>query len=130
MEYLYLALIGIAGGVLGGMGMGGGTLLIPLLTLFLGIEQKYCQGLNLISFIPMCVCVLFIHKKNNLLNFNASLPLIIFGLCACIITSIIAQKTDNHTLRIIFGVFLIILSISNIILQLKKQKKLLNNISR
>ncbi len=123
MEYLYLALIGVAGGVIGGMGMGGGTLLIPLLTLIMGLEQKYCQGLNLIAFIPMCVCVLFIHKKNNLLKFKESLPLIIFGLGACIISSIIAQKFNNHTLRIIFGVFLIVLSIVNVILLVKKQKK-------
>ena len=123
MEYLYLVLIGIAGGVIGGMGMGGGTLLIPLLTLFLDLEQKYSQGLNLIAFIPMCVCVLFIHKKNNLLKCKESLPLIIFGLVGCVITSIIAQKFNNHTLRIIFGVFLIALSIINIFLQIKNQKR-------
>ena len=31
MSVLLLILIGIAGGIIGGMGMGGGTLLIPLM---------------------------------------------------------------------------------------------------
>ena len=34
MEYLFFAIAGIVGGVFGGMGMGGGTLLIPILTIF------------------------------------------------------------------------------------------------
>ena len=50
--YLYF-LCGILGGVLGGMGMGGGTVLIPLLTIFCGVEQGAAQGVNLLSFLPM-----------------------------------------------------------------------------
>jgi len=42
-------LFGILSGVLGGLGMGGGTLLIPLLTIFLNFEQKLAQGINLLS---------------------------------------------------------------------------------
>ena len=34
MEFLWYAVAGVLGGVLGGMGMGGGTVLIPLLSIF------------------------------------------------------------------------------------------------
>ena len=40
--FLYV-LFGFLSGVFGGLGMGGGTLLIPLLTIFLGLDQKLCQ---------------------------------------------------------------------------------------
>lgn len=125
MQYFYLFLIAFFGGILGGMGMGGGTLLIPLLSLFLGFNQRYCQGLNLIAFIPMCVIVLFIHKKNKLLEVKVSFPVIIFGIIFCIISSIIAQNVNNNTLKIAFGFFLIILSIFQIlkILIFKKNTK-------
>ena len=43
-------IIGILGGIIGGMGMGGGTLTIPLLTIFLNYEQLKAQGINLIRF--------------------------------------------------------------------------------
>ena len=44
---------GLIGGLVGGMGMGGGTLLIPILTLLAGFKQLEAQGINLISFIPI-----------------------------------------------------------------------------
>lgn len=49
---LWYALSGLAAGVLAGMGMGGGTLLIPLLTLALGVGQQEAQGVNMLAFLP------------------------------------------------------------------------------
>lgn len=110
-NYLLIFLISVLGGIFGGMGMGGGTLLIPLLSIFLGFNQRYCQGLNLVAFIPMCVIVLFIHKKNNLIEFKHSLLIILFGVIFCAISSIIAQNVNNNTLKLCFAVFLIVLSV-------------------
>ena len=39
INIILYVLIGVIGGVLGGMGMGGGTLTIPLLTLFLFVNE-------------------------------------------------------------------------------------------
>lgn len=65
MEIFFLILGGLVGGIIGGMGMGGGTLLIPILTIFLGIEQKNAQAINLIAFIPMAVIVTAINIKRK-----------------------------------------------------------------
>ena len=46
--YLYL-LLGFIGGIPAGMGMGGGTVTIPLLTLVGGVEQKIAQCANLFA---------------------------------------------------------------------------------
>lgn len=48
-------LFGLFSGILGGLGMGGGTLLIPLLTIFMGLDQKLSQGINLLSFLIMSI---------------------------------------------------------------------------
>ena len=64
MIILY-ALTGFLAGILGGMGMGGGTLLIPILTIFLGFKQKNAQAINLLVFIPMSLFALIIHIKNK-----------------------------------------------------------------
>ena len=78
MEYVYFALAGLAGGLLGGMGMGGGTVLIPLLSIFMNVDQHAAQALNLISFLPMAVVAHVIHFKNGLVNtksrFSSSFP--------------------------------------------------------
>ena len=111
MQYFLIFVLSFIGGIFGGMGMGGGTLLIPLLSIFLHYNQRYCQGLNLIAFIPMCVIALLIHKKNNLLEIKHSFIIVVLGLVFCVISSIIAQNINNNTLKVAFGVFLILLSI-------------------
>ena len=65
IKIILLAVSGIAAGVLGGMGMGGGTILIPLLTIFFNVGQKEAQAINLVSFIPMAMVSLVIHIKNK-----------------------------------------------------------------
>ena len=49
--YLYL-ILGFLGGIPAGMGMGGGTVTIPLLVLLGGVEQKIAQAANLFAFLP------------------------------------------------------------------------------
>ena len=43
--------IGVVSGIIGGLGMGGGTILILLLSLFFGVEQHVAQSTNIIFFI-------------------------------------------------------------------------------
>ena len=46
MNLIWLVLAGIVSGIVGGMGMGGGTLLIPILTIFLSFPQKNAQAFH------------------------------------------------------------------------------------
>ena len=112
MNYLLkIAVFGLVGGVLGGMGMGGGTALIPLLTMFGEISQKSAQAINLISFIPMAIVALFLHVKNGLI---AKKVLLYFILPACVFAvggSVLCALVNAEILRRIFGGFLIALSI-------------------
>ena len=41
MTIFLLILFGLLGGIFGGMGMGGGTMLIPLLTIFLNFSHCF-----------------------------------------------------------------------------------------
>ena len=43
---------GVISGIVSGIGMGGGTILILILSIFVGMEQKVAQATNLIFFIP------------------------------------------------------------------------------
>ena len=107
-------LIGLLGGILGGMGMGGGTLLIPLLTIFCNTSQVQAQGYNLLCFLPMAVITLIIHAKNKLLKVKCLLPFIFSGVVFSIIGSILANLIGNK-LKIYFSIFLIMLGVYQII---------------
>lgn len=65
MRELLHFVIGAAAGVISGMGMGGGTLLIPALTLLMGIPQRQAQGVNMLSFLPAAAAALYIHKRGK-----------------------------------------------------------------
>ena len=67
MSFILYLLAGFFSGMLGGMGMGGGTILIPALTILFGVEQHIAQATNLIAFLPMAAFSLRVHKdKGNL----------------------------------------------------------------
>lgn len=109
MKILY-AIIGFISGVLGGMGMGGGTLLVPLLDL-VKVSQHTAQAINLVSFIPMATVSLIIHIKNGLVQkkgiFRIVFPAIIFA----VLGGIVASVLKGRILKKSFGGFLIFLSI-------------------
>ena len=106
---------GIIGGIAGGMGMGGGTLTIPILTLFLSFGQIESQGINLIAFIPMAIIALIIHAKNGLLDIKRTWVLALVGCIFSLFGALIANNIDNYVLKKLFAVFLIGLAIWQII---------------
>ena len=110
MIYL-LILYGLIGGILGGMGMGGGTLLIPLLTLLGGLSQIESQGINLISFTIMAIISIIIHAKNKLIEFKVALPIILSGVVFSLLGSLLANSINTLTLKSLFGVFLVALGL-------------------
>lgn len=105
-------LAGIAGGVMGGMGLGGGTLLIPLLTLFLGVAPKQAAAINLVSFIPMSVVSCIIHAKNKLLDFKKAFLVAVPACITSVLSSLLAQKVKGEAVTKGFAVFLIVLAVS------------------
>ncbi|MCI9031576.1 MAG: sulfite exporter TauE/SafE family protein [Clostridia bacterium] len=112
---MLLIIIGVIGGVIGGMGMGGGTLLIPLLTIFVGVEQHSAQALNLLAFIPMSVVAIAIHIKNKLIDFKQVLPIAIPAVAAGVGSSVLSKLTGARALSRWFGLFLVSLGIYQLI---------------
>lgn len=124
-NWLYLVLAGLISGIVGGMGMGGGTLLIPILTIFLSFEQKSAQAINLMVFIPMSLVALIIHIKNKLVDFKVGIPIMFSGIVFSILGSYLASIISNDILQKIFAIFLLIVGINQgvqTILSIKKNK--------
>ena len=112
--FLYI-LFGFLAGIFGGLGMGGGTLLIPLLTIFLSLDQKLCQGINLVSFLVMALFSLIIHFRNGYISMKGTSYIILSGIVFSVLGALLAGYLPSKILRIAFGVFLCLLSIYQII---------------
>ena len=106
-DWLLPFLCGLAAGTLSAWGVGGGTLLLLAMTLFLDVEQRTAQGINLLFFLPVAALSLFFHRKNGRIDsalwIRAALP----GTLAALAAALIALAMDVSTLRKPFGVFLL-----------------------
>ena len=122
MAYFLQILFGFLGGIFGGMGMGGGTLLIPLLVIFLNLDQGLCQGINLLTFLVMSLISMIIHYKNGLIVFDGVLQLILGGVCFSVLGAFLASFLPTKILRIFFGVFLLLLGVWQFLKVIKVKK--------
>ena len=111
MAFLLFVAAGFAAGLLGGMGMGGGTVLIPVLTIFLGVSQHVAQATNVISFLPMAAFALAEHKKQGLLKTEGLSKVIIPAVIATVLAGVLMAALPGEMLKKLFGTFLIILAV-------------------
>ncbi len=117
---------GVIGGIVAGMGMGGGSLIIPILTIFLNFSQIDAQGINLVAFLPMSLVAIFIHAKNHLVEFKKTWLLAVVGIVFSLGGAWLANNIQMDILKKLFAAFLICLGIwqlIELIIQIKKDKQ-------
>ena len=130
IEWYYLALAGLFGGLVGGMGMGGGTLLIPILTMFLGVDQHMAQALNLLVFIPTGIIALIIHIKNKLVDFKVFAIIILPAIATAVGSALLVGQIKSETLGLLFGIFLVAIGIFELYQAIKASIKNKNKIKK
>ncbi len=107
-------LIGIFSGIISGTGMGGGTILIFLLTNIIGIEYHIAQGTNLIFFIPTSIAAIIVNMRNKNIEIKIAIMVSIFGIIGAVIGANIAIYINVILLKKIFGAFLLGIAIHEI----------------
>lgn len=111
MSFILYLIAGFVSGMLGGMGMGGGTILIPALTILFGVEQHVAQATNLIAFLPMALFTLSVHKKNGLLKTEGLSSIVIPALVTSVAAGFAAALLPSFVLKKLFGAFLVALAV-------------------
>lgn len=107
-------LIGLISGIISGTGMGGGTILILLLSIFMGLDQHVAQATNLVFFVPTAIAAIFISLKKKIIDLRAGVVVIIVGVVGATIGAIISSKMNVNLLKKFFGIFLLIIAIYEI----------------
>lgn len=111
---MLLLVIGFLAGIISGMGIGGGTILIPALVFLVGTKQQIAQSINLIVFIPSAVTALIVHKKKHNIEKGLFVKLVITGCIGALTGSLMAVNLDSNILKRVFGVFLFIVGVYEI----------------
>ena len=98
--------------VISAWGVGGGTLLLVVMTLLLGVDQRTAQGINLLFFLPTAAGALWCHWKNGCLDrptLRAAVPAaVLLGISG----AWVATAVDVELLRRPFGVYLLLSGVS------------------
>lgn len=116
-EFLLLILTGIlAGLVSGSLGVGGGIIIIPMLTFFLGLTQHEAQGTSLgVMTLPVFMISAYNYYKNGYLNVKFVLVIVVAFIIGSYFSSKFAVQIPEKTLKKIFGLFLALMGIKMLI---------------
>ena len=123
MRFLFLILIGLLSGVFAGMGMGGGTFLIPLLSLCFGVSQISCQSTNVLCFLCLAIVCFVIYTVKKMIDFRVIMCVGIPSTILAGLSCVFSLKINSVTLKIIFGGFIILVGIFMFFCEILKKSK-------
>lgn len=97
-----LLLLGVGVGTLSGFfGIGGGTILVPLL-LLLGHQIKDAIGISIVQMVFSSIYGSYLNNKKKTLDIPLVLTIGIGGFCGAMLSGFIASSVDDKVLEIIF----------------------------
>jgi uncharacterized membrane protein YfcA len=105
--------MGFLTGIIGGLfGVGGGEIFIPLLIYIFGFTQHEAQGTSLAVLLPpIGLLAAWRYYQAGYVKFNVAAWLALGFFLGASLGAIAATKIDAHTLRRLFGVFLLLVSL-------------------
>jgi len=110
------ALIGSVTGILNGLfGSGGGTVAVPAMEKFLGVEEKKAHATAIAVILPLSVVSLFIYLGKVDVDWGRLLAVAAGGVAGGYIGAIVLQKISGRWLHIIFGIFMFMASVRMIV---------------
>ncbi len=110
---IYLLLIGLAAGFLGGMvGIGGGVLIVPALVLILGLSQHLAQGISLAMILfPVGILSVINYYKKGYVDFRYAGLIAVGFFVGSYLGSKFSLSLPQDTVKKIFAVVMILLAI-------------------
>ena len=107
MDWLIPFLAAAVTGALSSWGVGGGTLLLVVMTLFLNVGHREAQAVNLLFFLPTAAAGLFFHREKGYLDKTSFRQAAVPGVLASLAGALLSMAVDVSVLRKPFGIFLL-----------------------
>ena len=116
-------IFGFIAGNITGLGMGGGTILILLLSLFMNLDQHIAQATNLLFFVPTSIASIITNIRYKNIDKNLSKIIIISGIIGSFIGAIISQKISSDKLKKYFAIFIFLIALHELYEFYKEYKR-------
>lgn len=104
-------MIGLSAGLLSGLfGVGGGVFIVPSLVYGLGFSQKMAVGTSLAILLPpVGIAAVLEYHRHGHVDIKAALIIALMVLIGSWLGAQFAQHIDDRQMKLMFGVFLVIL---------------------
>ena len=103
-----IGLTSLLAGFLGALtGLGGGTVLVPVLTIFFKVDIRYAIGASLVSVIATSSGAAAAYVKEGFINVRVGMFLEVATTIGALVGAFIAAKISTSFIAVIFGVVLV-----------------------
>ena len=99
--------LGLACGTVSAWGVGGGTLLLLVMTLLLGVDARTAQCVNLLFFLPTAASALWLHARGGYLHKPTVKAAVPAALVCAAAGAFLSTALPVELLRKPFGVYLL-----------------------
>lgn len=99
-----LLTLGLVTGLVNGLfGSGGGTIIVPALVIFLGLEDYKAHATAISIILPLSIISTIVYFINKTISFKVAIMVMLGGLLGSYIGAKILNKIPLNILRKIFG---------------------------
>jgi uncharacterized membrane protein YfcA len=110
--YPLLVVLGfIAGGSSALLGIGGGIIVVPILTMFFGLTIHQAIATSLVMMLPTSLVGAWSHHKYGNVKASSLRFLVPTALVGAVFGAVFANSLPVGTLKLIFGIFLLLVSV-------------------
>ena len=112
----------VAGTISASLGVGGGSIMVPAMVVFLGVNQATAQGTSLLVILPTAVAGVIAHMRRGSIRLTPTWVVGVTGALAAFAGGFVALHINESQLRLLFAVFLIVLGVREIFWSGSKSK--------
>jgi uncharacterized membrane protein YfcA len=104
MSEIAAAILGFAGGLLGGLlGVGGGIVFVPALTLFLDETQVEAEAASLLAIVPVAIVAVWRQRRYGNVRIREGLMIGALSPVGVAVGVVVANEVSQRALELIFA---------------------------
>ena len=112
MDYVLAAVLGFAGGAVGGLlGVGGGILFVPALTLFLDQSQLHAESTSLLAIVPVALVGAWRQRGYGNVRLRDGVVLGVLSPLGVLVGVLVSNAVPERALELGFAALLIVVAL-------------------
>jgi hypothetical protein len=108
-----VVLVGLVGGLFSGLlGIGGGIVMVPLLTMVAGLSQRDAHAVSLAAIIPISLAAIAVYGVAGKVEPAEAAALAVGAIAGARVGAGVLARAPERVLKAAFGVFLLVAAVS------------------